>query len=158
MGMRSFNSLSRDHHWLLAILHTASPRSFNSLSRDHLPVWFDMDAVSEFRTFNSLSRDHTLLSTYSSTPTSPARLESFNSLSRDHFKKLCEMKWQHDDTFNSLSRDHEALPERLLAGHSVDFQLPLSGSPESLIHSSSSRVTIASFNSLSRDHIIEQRR
>ena len=102
--------------------------SFNSLSRDHAgrkvePIIF-RDVP-----FNSLSRDH-LAKRKSTTIDVDSRFQlplSGSPASSYHFLHPKTSK----TAFNSLSRDHHAPSYRPAAwGHSADFQLPLSGSPQ----------------------------
>ena len=58
-----------------------------------------------------------------------AGVTAFNSLSRDHLMILARMRFPCSNTFNSLSRDHFDNFIDDYPINSVNFQLPLSGSP-----------------------------
>ena len=143
---------------------------FNSLSRDHLAAEDTTPFGIAIRTFNSLSRDH---------KRDPRQLlawpQTFNSLSRDHLF-LCQNVGQKAGLGFQLPLSGSQHPELLVLYRMryeyATFQLPLSGSPFSGVHSSfhmnifqlplsgspaKYKLTgngpwLRAFNSLSRDH------
>ena len=99
------------------------------------------------KAFNSLFRDHKTTANFSV----DFELRTFNSLFRDH-QVMVKIRKATVEAFNSLFRDHSQLQREdyHVEGDEV-FQLPLSGSPES-IDNRPVKNRPSPFNSLFRDH------